>query len=153
MLQMHWQRGEIGVLVGEHDFMDRRLCGWHFDRRNRMLKPCAQHSGKLGLFGLQCGCQPASTTHDIADQLGALRSDRTKPHRIWIAVEYRGDIDEIDRPVVDDALSPLHKFLHEMAQAEFFRVDLGHGCGFRRGRNELILAAATERVQKTIVHA
>ena len=64
--------------------------------------------------------------HHVADQFGVLRADVAEPDRLRIAVEHGGDVDQIDRRVVDDALALLHQPLDEAAQAEFFGVGLGH---------------------------
>ena len=123
---MDRQHGEIGIVAGQHDLVYRRPHGRHFDRRNGMAQALAQHGGKAGLVGFQRGCEPPPRAHHVADELGPFRSDGTKPDRVGIAIERRGDIDEINRLVVHDAFTLLRQLLDEVSQAEFFAIGLDH---------------------------
>ena len=114
VLQMHRQCREVGIIAGEHDLVHRRLRGGHLDRSSRMPESLAQHGGKAGLVGFERGGKPSPRAHHVAHELGLLRSDRAEPHRAGIAIEHRGDVDEVDRIVVDDAFALLHELLDEM---------------------------------------
>ena len=138
VLEVHRQRGQIGLVAGQHDLMHRRLRGRHLDRRQRMAQALAQHRGKASLVGVERGGQAATRSHDVADELRLLRPDRAEPDRIGIAVQHRGHVDQIDRIVVHDAFALLHQFFHEVAQAEFLGVGLGHHGAFSgRARRRL----------------
>ena len=96
-----------------------------------MPESLAQRGGKAGLVGVERGGEPAARAHHVADQLGFLGSHGPEPDRAGVAVEHRGDVDQVDRIVVHDAFALLHQLLDEMAQAELLGVGLGHGAAFR----------------------
>jgi len=126
---VHGQRGQVGIVAGEHDLLHRRLRGGHLDRGNRMLQALAQGGGKAGLIGIERGSKPAPSAHYIADELGLFRPDRAEPDRVGIAIQHRGHVDQVDRIVMDDAFALLHELLDEMAQTKFFGI--GHEDAFQ----------------------
>ena len=71
--------------------------------------------------------EPLARAHDVADQLGLFGSRRLEQHRARIAVETRGDVDEIDRLVAHLALAELDELVDEIAQPEALGIDRGMG--------------------------
>ena len=134
VLQVDRQRGQVGIVAGQHDIVHRSVRGRHLDRSDRMAQAFAQDGGKAGLVGLERGGKAAPGAHHVADELGLLRPHRAEPDRVGIAVEHRRHVDEIDRIVVDDAFALLHELLDEVAQAKFFGVDLSHTMPSNRTR-------------------
>ena len=126
---MNRQRSEIGILAGLHDLVHGCSRRRHFDRLERLAQAFPQHGGKLLLVGVERGGKPTARTHDVGDQFGLLRADIAEPHRLRIAVDHRGDVDQVDRVIVNYAFALLHQLFDEAAQAEFFGVGLGHGHG------------------------
>ena len=98
---------------------------------------------EAGIVGVERASEPATSPHDVADQLGLLRSHRAEPDRLGVAVEHAGDVDQVDRLVVDDALPLLHQLLDEAAQTGIFGVGRGHDAAFKQPAGETIPKGAT----------
>ncbi len=90
---------------------------------------------------LQCRQEPAfvgverereasTRSHDVAGELRSLRPDAGEMDRSRVAVEHGGDVDQIDRFVVDLALSQLNQALDEPPQPKALGVGARlHGIG------------------------
>ena len=123
---MHRQRAEIGVLAFQHHLLDRRILGFDLHRLDRIREPLRQLRHQAGLIGVERQRQPLARRHHVANQLRLLRTDRLEPYRARVAFQHRGNVDEIDRLVVNVALAELHQPLDKAAQAEAFGVGGGH---------------------------
>ena len=126
VLQMRRQRAQVRLVALEHDLLHRRLLRRHFRRRQRLRQPLLQRAEQAALVGIERKRQPPTRTHDVADKLGLLRSGGLEQRCLWIAVEHRGHIDEIDRLVVHLAFAELHQPVDEIAQPEAFGIDGRH---------------------------
>ena len=118
--EMDRERGEIGVLAGQHDLLHRS-----FDARDlddgRLVAQAPQQLGQ------QCArCDPESARDaraaagDVADKLLMLGPDRAEQHRFGIAFEDHRDVGEIRRFAYDREL--VAEPFHEAAQAETVEI-------------------------------
>ena len=138
MLQMDRQAGQIGVLASQDHRVHRGRGAVDLDQRLRDGKPVAHGPQQLTRRHAEAGGDPRAAAGHPADQLRPFRARVAEQHRLGIAVEHTGDVDQIDRPVVDLGQILFDQPVDEAAQPEGFHVrqvralwgpaikDLGH---------------------------
>jgi hypothetical protein len=92
----------------------------------RLAQSFTQCRGEGCFLGAERERKPSARAHDVADKLGAFGADGAKPDRFRIAVEDRGNVDQVDRSLVHHAVAPLDEQLDETAQAKFLGVSFAH---------------------------
>ena len=81
VLEMHRQRGEVGVVAGQHDLLHRRLGAGDLDDLRLVAQP-PQHFGSSSSGATpKARAMPRAAADDVADQLLPLRPDRAEQHR------------------------------------------------------------------------
>ncbi len=114
--EMDRERGEIGILAGEHDLLHRRLRARDLDDIGLVAQPPQQLRQQLGRRDPERARDPRAAAGDVADQLLALRADRAEQHRLGIAFEDRRDVGQLGRLAHGREL--VAQALHETAQPE-----------------------------------
>ena len=106
----------------------------------------AQHLGaQLPRRGVERHGQPIAAGVDVADELGLFGPGAAEPHRLGVAVERVGDVDQIGRLIAYFGRACLHQPLDETPQPErlgirdnaggFVLQDLGHSNSPSRRRS------------------
>jgi len=129
VLQVHGQRGQIGIVAGEHDLVHRRLRGRHFVGATGCRRRWRSAAGKPGSSVSSATARRRRVPITLPTSSVFFRPDRAKPDRVGITIQHRGHVDEVDRIVMDDAFALLHELLDEMAQTKFFGI--GHEDAFQ----------------------
>ena len=121
VLEMHGQRGEIGVGAGQHDLLRRRLGARDLDDLGLVAHALLDFAQQLARRDAEGARDARAAAGDAADQLLALGPGRLEQHRARISFQRLRHIGEVGRAAADLQLVR-GKLFDEPAQPEAVEV-------------------------------
>ena len=121
VLEMHGQRGEIGVGAGQHDLLRRRLGARDLDDLGLVAHPLLELAQQLARGDAEGARDPRAAAGDTADQLLALGSGRLEQHRARISFQRLRHVGELGRAAADLELFG-RKLFNEPAQPKAVEI-------------------------------
>ncbi len=115
VLEMNGKPGEVGIGAGQHHLMHRRLTARYFHRRDGRFDPRQDFLEQVVFRHVEGERQPPPRAHHIAGEFRLLRPGLADQHRLRVAVEMSGDVDEVARLAHHVELAGLFEPLDETA--------------------------------------
>jgi hypothetical protein len=126
VLGMERQLGEIDILAGDLDRVDRRFVGRNLDDRLRVRLTRKVGLVELVFAGAERGGDALAPACDLGNHLGFLRARLLEQHGLVGALDDRRQADQRDVVLDDLDLAHVGEPLHERAQAILLKVNFRH---------------------------
>ncbi len=102
---MDRQRGQVGLVAGQHDLLRGRLGARHLDDLGLVAQPALDFGDQCARLDAEGAREPGAAAGHVGDQLLPLRADGAEQHGARIAFERRRDVGEVERLVVSFKLA------------------------------------------------